>query len=41
VGKSMYLLVNLALGANGGDPAATPFPIQYAVDWIRVYQRAN
>jgi beta-glucanase (GH16 family) len=40
IGKSMFLLVNLALGANGGDPAATVFPIKYEVDWIRVYQPA-
>jgi beta-glucanase (GH16 family) len=34
-----YLLLNLALGANGGDPSKSKFPIKYEIDWIRVYQR--
>jgi beta-glucanase (GH16 family) len=33
-----YILLNLALGANGGDPSKTPFPIKYEVDYVRVYQ---
>jgi beta-glucanase (GH16 family) len=33
-----YILLNLALGANGGDPAATVFPIIYEVDYVRVYE---
>jgi len=33
-----YLLLNLALGSNGGDPAKTLFPIKYEVDYVRVYQ---
>jgi beta-glucanase (GH16 family) len=33
-----YILLNLALGANGGDPAKTKFPIKYEVDYIRIYQ---
>ncbi len=33
-----YILLNLALGANGGDPSETSFPIIYEVDWVRVYQ---
>jgi len=34
-----YMLVNLAIGGdNGGDPAATPFPQDFEVDYIRVYQ---
>jgi beta-glucanase (GH16 family) len=33
-----YLLLNLAIGANGGDPSKSRFPIKYEVDWIRVYQ---
>jgi beta-glucanase (GH16 family) len=39
IGHSMYILVNLALGGNGGDPAPTPFPIHYEVDYVRVYQK--
>jgi len=37
--QAQYLLLNLAIGGiNGGDPAQTPFPITYAVDYARVYQ---
>jgi beta-glucanase (GH16 family) len=34
-----YLLLNLAIGANGGDPSGTGFPIKYEVDYVRVYQK--
>jgi beta-glucanase (GH16 family) len=34
-----YLLLNLAIGSNGGDPAGTDFPARYLVDYVRVYQR--
>lgn len=35
-----YLLLNLAIGGdNGGDPAMTPFPSRFEVDYVRVYQR--
>ncbi|MCX6254477.1 MAG: glycoside hydrolase family 16 protein [Bacteroidia bacterium] len=33
-----FILLNLAIGANGGDPAKTKFPIKYEVDYVRVYQ---
>ncbi|MCX6334654.1 MAG: glycoside hydrolase family 16 protein [Bacteroidia bacterium] len=33
-----YILINQALGANGGDPSGTPSPFRYEVDWVRVYQ---
>ena len=36
-----YLLLNLALGSNGGDPANTPFPKTYEVDYVRVYQKID
>jgi beta-glucanase (GH16 family) len=36
--RPFYILVNLAIGANGGDPANTSFPITYEVDYVRVYQ---
>ena len=39
--KKFYILVNLAIGANGGDPSGTTFPITYQVDYVRVYQKAN
>ena len=34
-----YILLNLALGSNGGDPSDTEFPRKYEVDYVRVYQR--
>lgn len=37
-----YMLLNLALGGmNGGDPATTPFPTRFEVDYVRVYQQAD
>lgn len=33
-----YILLNLAIGGNGGDPSATLFPKEYVVDYVRVYQ---
>jgi beta-glucanase (GH16 family) len=38
VGRPFYVLVNLAIGASGGDPSSTTFPIEYQVDYVRVYQ---
>ncbi|RNI31396.1 glycoside hydrolase family 16 protein [Rufibacter latericius] len=34
-----YLLLNLAIGGNGGNPSGTPFPKRYEVDYVRVYQK--
>ena len=34
-----YLLLNLAIGGNGGDPSNTPFPRIYEVDYVRIYQK--
>ena len=34
-----YLIINLAIGGQGGDPSATDFPAKYAVDYIRVYRK--
>lgn len=34
-----YILLNLAIGSNGGDPTNTRFPKQYEVDYVRVYQK--
>jgi beta-glucanase (GH16 family) len=37
--QPQYLLLNLAIGANGGDPANTKFPIKYEVDYVRYYKK--
>lgn len=34
-----YLLLNLAIGAAGGDPSNTKFPIRYEVDYVRYYKK--
>jgi beta-glucanase (GH16 family) len=34
-----YLLLNLALGRNGGDPSKSRFPIRFEIDYVRVYQK--
>ena len=36
-----YLLLNLALGRNGGDPSKSRFPIKYEIDYVRVYQQKD
>ncbi|MDQ8184188.1 glycoside hydrolase family 16 protein [Pelagicoccus sp. SDUM812002] len=33
-----YILLNLAIGANGGSPSETSFPQRYEIDYVRVYQ---
>ncbi len=34
-----YMIVNQAIGGtNGGDPSSTSFPVDYRIDWIRVYK---
>lgn len=35
--KPMYLLLNLAMGASGGDIDYTKFPFIYQVDYVRYY----
>jgi beta-glucanase (GH16 family) len=39
--RPVYFILNEAVGANGGDPSATKFPVRFEVDWVRVYQRGN
>ncbi|WP_321343507.1 glycoside hydrolase family 16 protein [uncultured Draconibacterium sp.] len=39
--QKFYLLLNLAIGANGGDPVHTDFPIQFEVDYVKVYKQTN
>ncbi len=36
--RSQYILLNLAIGSNGGDPSKATFPMKYEVDYVRVYQ---
>lgn len=36
--KKFYILLNLAIGSNGGDPSDTEFPISFEVDYVRVYK---
>ncbi len=36
--KPQYLLLNLALGSNGGSVDNLSFPTRYLVDYVRVYQ---
>lgn len=36
-----YLLLNLAVGGQGGDPGAMDFPARFEVDYVRVYQRID
>jgi len=37
--QPQYLLLNLALGENGGDPTRAKFPIKYEVDYVRYYKK--
>lgn len=37
-GFGAYLLLNLAVGGNGGEPDLSCFPLRYYVDYVRVYQ---
>jgi hypothetical protein len=34
-----YLLVNLAIGHQGGDPSKGKFPARLEVDYVRVYRK--
>jgi beta-glucanase (GH16 family) len=36
--QPQYLLLNLAIGGNGGNPDQSKLPIRYEVDYVRVYQ---
>ncbi len=41
--EPMYVLANLAVGGNwpGAPDVLTPFPSEYMIDWIRVYQKTE
>ena len=48
IGKKMnpfrqhhYILLNLAIGGNGGTPDDNAFPLPYEIDYVRVYQKAE
>lgn len=36
--QNFYVMLNLAIGSNGGDPTNSIFPIIYEVDYFRIYQ---
>lgn len=38
-GFGHYILLNLAIGACGGTPDISAFPLVYEVDYVRVYQQ--
>jgi beta-glucanase (GH16 family) len=38
--QKVYMILNLAIGGDaGGDPSGTTFPVQYEVDYVRVFQK--
>lgn len=37
-GFGHYILLNLAIGGNGGEPDDSAFPLRYEIDYVRVYQ---
>ena len=37
-GFKHYILLNLAIGANGGEPDISQFPLRYYIDYVRVYE---
>lgn len=39
--NAQYILLNLAIGSNGGTPDVSKFPLHYYVDYVRVYQKAQ
>ncbi|MCD8206627.1 MAG: glycoside hydrolase family 16 protein [Bacteroidales bacterium] len=36
-----YILLNMAIGSNGGTPDDSAFPLKYYVDYVRVYQTSD
>ena len=36
-----YILLNLAIGSNGGTPDNSQFPLRYLVDYVRVYKKGK
>lgn len=40
-GFGQCMMLNLAIGGNNGRPIEATFPLEYRVDYIRVYQKAE
>lgn len=38
-GFGHYILLNLAIGGNGGIPDDASFPLRYEIDYVRVYEK--
>lgn len=36
-----FILLNLAIGSNGGNPEASNFPLTYEVDYVRIFQKST
>ena len=36
--QNFYLLLNLAIGANGGEPVDSGLPLRFEIDYVRVYR---
>lgn len=36
--NKFYLLLDLAIGSNGGEPDHTGFPLKFEVDYVRIYK---
>lgn len=39
--RSMYLLLNLAMGSSGDKIDKTALPMRYEIDYVRVYQKED
>jgi len=39
--QPQYFMLNLALGSGGGDPSKSVFPLEFEVDYVRVYQKVT
>ena len=37
--KKHYILLNLAIGSNGGIPLDEKFPLKYEIEYVKVYQK--
>jgi beta-glucanase (GH16 family) len=39
--QPFFMIINQALGGNGGDPSQQVFPMELRVDWVRIHTWAN
>ena len=37
--QKQHMILNLAIGSTGGNPANEPFPSRFEIDYVRVYQK--